>query len=130
MMNFKNYLHIVEQNTVGTHNDFATGAYLPSSFTGTETGMALPSLDLIQIPNQIPTITKIAKVSYIELNKNPIDVRLDDGTKLNFSRAEFERNFKSLHGLKENQKLKVVFQQNQTNPLNIMPKIVSITLMN
>jgi hypothetical protein len=91
-MNFKNYLNIIEQNTVGFHNDFATASFLPTSFTGSETfptqtlGTSLPSIDAI-----IPNTVRRSEVMYIQKNKNPIFVLLKDGTKLYFTWDEYIR---------------------------------------
>jgi len=83
-----------EENTVGTHNDMATGAYLPTFFTGSESptniglqgrGMMLPGIDLV------PTISRCCPITYVERNKNPILVLLSDGTKLYFTWDEFKR---------------------------------------
>lgn len=91
-MKFKDYLNIIEQNTIGFHNDFATSAFLPSDFSGSETfptqtlGTNLPSIDMI-----IPNTTRKSEIIHIEKNKNPIFVLLKDGTKLYFTWDQYIR---------------------------------------
>ena len=91
-MLFKDYLNIIEQNTAGFHNDFATAAFSSSDFSGSETfrtqtlGTNLPSIDMI-----IPNVTRTAKIIHIEKNKNPIFVLLKDGTKLYFTWDQYIR---------------------------------------
>lgn len=93
-MDFREFLALTEVNTVGKHNDHATGAMLQSTQTGSERnpspGMEghpnhLPSLDLV------PTITKTSQIKYVEKNKNPIRILLADGTRLHFTWDEFKR---------------------------------------
>lgn len=111
-MNFKNYIKIIEQNTVGTHNDFATAAFTTSDFTGSETfpsqtlGVNLPSVDLI-----IPNVTRRSEVTYLQKNKNPIFCLLKDGTKLYFTWDEYIRIGKPEVG----NILNVTFEKNSPN---------------
>ena len=91
-MNFREFLKLSEQNTVGTHNDVASGSYLGTDWTGSDTpdglegqGLHLPGLDLV------PTQSRSAKITFIERNKNPVFIMLQDGTRLNFSWDEFSR---------------------------------------
>ena len=97
---FKNFL---EQNTLGYHNDGqgpfqkTEGSYLSSDQTGSEQpdhylghSLHLPSLDFT-IPEKLPQINKTAKISKIEMNKNPIQIYLRDGTVLYLSYYEFKR---------------------------------------
>jgi hypothetical protein len=94
-MDFREFL-MREENTVGTHNDMATGAFLPTFYTGSETpasagislqgrGLSLPGTDLV------PTLSRSCPISFVERNKNPIFVLLSDGTKLYFTWDEFKR---------------------------------------
>ena len=90
-MNFREFL-LQEDNTVGKHNDYAMGAVLPTSYTGSESpdqlegkGMSLPGLDLV------PTVSRCSKITFVELKKNPILVLLADGTKMHFTWDEFKR---------------------------------------
>ena len=69
-MNFKEYIKITEQNTVGKHNDFATGAMLSRRWTGSEMAPEkmlpfLPSTDLT-----IPQIVKILSTEKELANKS------------------------------------------------------------
>lgn len=102
MFSFRDFITLQEQNTVGYHNDGpgggfvqTGGAYLSTNQSGSEqnpsTAMLghpqwLPGLDLA-----IPTITKSSRVAFVERNKNPILVLLQDGTKLHFSWDQFKR---------------------------------------
>jgi len=99
MLTFREFL---EQNTVGYHNDGpgsgfvqTGGAYLGSDQTGSEQDPTkamlghpqwLPSLDFA-----IPTVSRTSTVAFVERNKNPILVMLQDGTKLHFSWDQFKR---------------------------------------
>lgn len=91
-MRFKNYFKLIEQNTVGYHNDFATGVFVSTDFSGSETfptqtlGTNLPGIDLI-----IPNTTRKSEIIYIQKNKNPIFVLMKDGTKLYFTWDEYIR---------------------------------------
>ena len=89
-LNFKDYMLQCEMNTVGTHNDGATGAFLSSDVSGSETGARVPVVDLV-IPNDIPTVKKTSVIRVVERNKNPIHISLDDGTRLYLSWEEFKR---------------------------------------
>jgi hypothetical protein len=122
-MNFKNYLKIIEQNTVGTHNDFATAAFATTDFTGSETfptqtlGVNLPSIDLI-----VPNTVRRSEITHLEINKNPIFCLLKDGTKLYFSWDEYIRIGKPKIG----QILNVTFEKKY---LNEPSKIIKIELI-
>jgi hypothetical protein len=90
-MNFREFL-LQERNTVGTHNDKATGAFLSSNQSGSELpdmlqgrGVNLPSTDLV------PTISRSSPITFVELKKNPILVMLSDGTRMYFTWDEFRR---------------------------------------
>jgi len=90
-MNFREFI-LQEDNTIGTHNDMATGAYLPTSYTGSDSpdqlegrGLSLPGTDLV------PTITRCAKITFVEMKRNPILILLSDGTKMYFTWDEFRR---------------------------------------
>lgn len=121
MKSFSQYL--AESNTVGTHNDGpggpfqqGGGAYLSSSWTGSEmsstpnyTGHALhlPSLDLA-----VPTMARTSRIEMLELHKNPIFISLQDGTKLFFTRDEFDRVSKQGSKPEIGKVMMVVFQRN------------------
>ncbi len=89
-LNFKDYMLQCEMNTVGTHNDGATTAFLSSAVSGSEAGAKLPGIDLV-IPNDIPTVKKTSVIRVVERNKNPIHISLDDGTRLYLTWDEFRR---------------------------------------
>ena len=113
MLEFKKY--ILEQNTVGVHNDGPWGPYLNSDFTGSEQPknygghpLSLPSLDL-----GLPTVTRSSKIIQIERHKNPIFIMLQDQTKLYFTYDEFKR----IRGVRPEVggMLQVVFQRMPTD---------------
>ena len=105
-MNFKEYIkNLDEQNTIGYHNDgpggpfgSSNGAILTSDQTGSEAipkfmgnPNFLPSIDIVKIPNEIPTIKKESKILSVQKNQNPILVQLQDGTRLFFTLDEYRR---------------------------------------
>ena len=102
MLEFKKFL---EQNSLGVHldgpggpfNQNHGGAYLSTDQTGSEqiptfTGRAqnLPGTD-ITFPNKIPFVKRTSRISFIERNKNPINIRLSDGTQLYLTYDEYKR---------------------------------------
>lgn len=96
-------------NTVGTHNDgpgsgFAGAggmAFLPSHFTNTETlqnklasldGVVKKSLDNLNVnQGRIPLVKRESRIMFLRKEMNPIYVHLQDGTRLYFTRGEWER---------------------------------------
>lgn len=100
-MSFKKF---IEQNTVGYHNDGPGGSfnkdhggsYLSSDQTGSEAVKAdggsphLPSTDLT-IPSSMPIKKVVSVVTGINYNKNPIEIKLQDGTILYLTIDEFRR---------------------------------------
>lgn len=122
-MNFKNYMKIIEQNTVGKHNDFATGAMASSTWTGSEMNPEkylphLPSTDLI-----IPQVTRSSFITYIEKNKNPIIIICKDGTKLYLSLDQYNR----INKMPEvGKRITVVFQRSPNDLGNEPSKIEKI----
>lgn len=122
-MNFKQYIKILEQNTVGKHNDFATSAFLPSNWTGTETipDINLPFLSSTDL--KIPQTTRSSTIANIILNKNPIAIELKDGTRLFFSIDEYNR----IQNKPEVGKpITVVFQRNELDKSENPSKIISV----
>lgn len=117
-MNFRQFLehnplkiqNSFSQNTVGAHNDTATAAFLPSTWTGSEDlgkfGYGLPSTDLA-----MPSVEKTSTIRSIEKNKNPITIMLMDGTKLYLTLDEFNR-IRSFKRLEKGEKITVSFQRN------------------
>jgi hypothetical protein len=124
-MNFKQYIKITEQNTVGTHNDFATSAFLPSSWTGTESApdANLPFLSSTDL--KIPQISRSSTINNIILNKNPITIELKDGTKLYLSLDEYNR-IQNKPEVGKN--ITVVFQRNELDKSETPSKIVGIRI--
>lgn len=121
-MNFKQYIKITEQNTVGTHNDFATGAMLPSSWTGSETpDINLPFLSSTDL--QIPEVTRSSFISNIVKNKNPILIELKDGTKLHLTLDQYKR----INKIPEiGKRLTVVFQRSDGDQSEQPSKVIKI----
>lgn len=124
-MNFKQYLKIIEQNTVGTHNDFASSAMLSSSWTGSESPPEkllpwLPSTDL-----NIPSVTRTSFIINIIKNKNPIVIEMKDGTKLYLDIDQYNRIGKMPE---VGQRITVVFQRNPTDTTNQSSKIEKIEI--
>jgi len=124
-MNFKQYIKIIEQNTVGTHNDFATSAFLPSSWTGTE---AIPDINLPFLSGtdlKIPQTSRSSIITKVILNKNPITIELKDGTKLYLSLDEYNR-IQNKPEVGKN--ITVDFQRNELNKSETPSKIIGIRI--
>lgn len=124
-MNFKQYLKIIEQNTVGTHNDFASGAMLSSSWAGSESPPEkllpwLPSTDL-----NIPSVTRTSFITNIIKNKNPIVIEMKDGTKLYLDIDQYNRIGKTPE---VGQRITVHFQRSPTDTTNQSSKIEKIEI--
>jgi len=123
-MNFKQFLNILEQNTVGKHNDYATSAMVPSVWSGTETGeFNLPHLSSIDLV--IPNVTVNSIIKKIELNKNPIVILTNDNTKLYLSLDQFNRiNPRP----EEGKRISIVFQRSPDEPNENLSKINQIKI--
>jgi len=94
-VNFKEYILLSERNTVGTHNDGPGAIFTTSDQSGSESS-ASPSFDghPLHLPSHdlgLPTTTKTAKIKFMERNKNPILIYLEDGTKLYLNWDQFKR---------------------------------------
>lgn len=131
-MNFRQFLehnplkisNSFSQNTLGTHNDHATTSFLPSTWTGSEDlgvfGHGLPSTDI-----SIPTTTVRSKISSIELNKNPIRLRLEDKTEIPLTWDEFRR-IDAIKKLKVGNILTVTFQRSPGDKSPEASKIIKV----
>lgn len=112
------------QNTVGTHNDAATAAFLPSTWTGSEDlgsmSFGLPGTDLA-----IPHVTRKSRVRFVEKNRNPIKVQLMDGTALYFTPDEFRR-VQSRTSMEPDREITVTFQRRDEDGSPNPSKVVSI----
>ena len=95
-MNFKEFLRLKEQNTVGTHNDTATGAFVtsnepPDSLEGR--GNTLPTQTLqpgLAIRRGI--IKSLGEEnSNQEPTKNPIPILLSDNSRLSLTWDQYRR---------------------------------------
>lgn len=90
-MRFKDF---IEQNTVGYHNDGpgsnfdpSGGAYLSSTVSGRDNeAKGVPGTDF-----QVPIVKKSGRIDAINKKKNPIYIRMQDGTQLFFTWDEFKR---------------------------------------
>lgn len=132
-MNFRQFLehnplkiyNQFSQNTVGTHNDYATAAFLPSTWTGSENlgpySYGVPGTDVA-----IPNVVKKSKIRSVEMNKNPIVVMLMDGTKLYLTLDEFNR-INSFKKLEVGNEISVTFQRNPGDQGSEPSKVVSIS---
>ena len=81
-MNFCDYLNLLEYVSTGP-------VTLPSSWTGSNASgdfTATPSLDF-----GIPSVTKTGKIQYFSRNTNPIEIGLDDGTRLFLTVDQYRR---------------------------------------
>lgn len=131
-MNFRQFLehnplkiqNPFSQNTVGTHNDYATAAFLPSTWTGSENlgpySYGVPSLDLV-----IPNVVKKSKIRSVEINKNPIQIAMIDGTKIYLTLDEFNR-IKSTKRLEVGDEISVTFQRHPEDQGSRPSKIIAI----
>ena len=131
-MNFRQFLehnplkiqNSFSQNTVGKHNDYATAAFLPSTWTGSEDMGSYPDgapgVDLM-----IPNVVKKSKIRSVEMNKNPIVVMLMDGTKIYLNLDEFNR-ISSTKRLEVGSEISVTFQRSPGDLGQEPSKIISI----
>ena len=98
-MNFREFLHLQERNTVGTHNDTATGSFitqggLPSSPEGH--GALLPT-QVLQPNLAVRQGRVISLGNENEMTpdgkptRNPIPVVLDGGTRLQLTWNQYQR---------------------------------------
>ena len=109
---------------MGTHNDYATAAFLPSTWTGSEDMGSYPDgapgVDLM-----IPNVVKKSKIRSVEMNRNPIVVMLMDGTKIYLNLDEFNR-INSTKRLEVGSEISVTFQRSPGDLGQEPSKIISI----
>ena len=139
-MNFKEWLHLTERAfqkpripngknlplTPGKHNDFATSAVVPATWTGSgpnwgrfdQLGGVGPRLDLL-----IPQVIRNSFISEIDKNSNPICIGLKDGTKLYLSLDQFNRIQKTPEVGK---RITVIFQRSEDDLTKEPSKIEKI----
>jgi hypothetical protein len=112
------------QNTVGTHNDHATAAFLPSTWTGSEDlgtySYGVPGVDLT-----IPNVVKKSKIRSVEMNRNPIKLMMMDGTKIYLTLDEFNR-INAIKRLEVGNEISVTFQRRPEDSGAEPSKIVAI----
>lgn len=140
-MNFRQFLENnplkiqanFSQNTVGKHNDFATGAILASTWTGSENlgpyGYGLPSTDI-----QLPLDTFKSRVATImgagpgdmegsrQLAKDVVTIIFQNGEKVEVSRSNNQlKRFTSVKPLKIGAEYTVtVYRNADRSPGNIV----------
>lgn len=111
-------------NTVGTHNDHAGSALLPSTWTGSEDlgpySYGLPGTDLA-----IPNVSRRSRIRSVEKNRNPIRVSLMDGTVIYLTLDEFRR-IDSRTRLEPDREITVTFQRRDDDGSPDPSKIVSV----
>jgi len=112
------------QNQAGTHNDFATAKFLPSTWTGSEDlgpySYGVPGVDL-----EIPTVKRSSTIRSVESNRNPIRVSLMDGTTLYLTVDEFRR-VNSRTKLESGKEITVTFQRREDDSGTAPSKVISI----
>jgi hypothetical protein len=112
------------QNTAGPHNDQATAKLLSTTWTGTE-GLGdyphkAPGVDL-----EIPGVTRRSRIRSVDNKRDPIQVRLMDGTTLYLSLDEFNR-INSRTKLDVGREISVTFQRREDDGSPDPSKIVSV----
>ena len=132
-MNFRQFLehnplkiqNPFSQNTVGTHNDYATAAFLPSKWTGSEDlspySHGAPGTDLA-----IPNVIKKSKIRSVEMNKNPITIMMMDGTKIYLTLDEFNR-INAKKRLEVGNEISVTFQRHPEDHGGSPSKVIAIS---
>ena len=112
------------QNTAGIHNDAATAKFLPTTWTGSENlgsyPHGAPGVDL-----EMPSVTRTSKIRSVDDRKDPIEVRLMDGTALYLSLDEFNR-INARTKLDVGRELTVTFQRREGDGSPDPSKIVSV----
>ena len=131
-MNFRQFLehnpikiqNSFAQNTTGTHNDYATASFLPSTWTGSEDlgvySYGVPGIDVV-----IPSVVKKSKIRSVEMNKNPITIGLMDGTKIYLTLDEFNR-VNAIKKLEVGNEISVTFQRRPEDNSQEASKIIKI----
>lgn len=113
------------QNTPGTHNDSAVAKFLPSTWTGSEDlgkfSYGVPGIDL-----EVPTVSRTSKVRSVEKNKNPIRVRLMDGTVIHLTLDEFNR-IDTRTKLYPGREVTVTFQRRDDDSSQEPSKVLSVS---
>jgi hypothetical protein len=117
LLKFKTWL---EQNTVGTHNDYATGAYVSTDWSGSR-GQVNPfqqgqqahlSKTDVMVPG-VPTRVIRGRIEIAELKTNPCFIQLSDGTKLYIP---YDAISKRVQGeVKRGNMMEVTFRRHQSD---------------
>ena len=116
MLKFKEYLLLSELNTVGKHNDYATGVISPSVATGSETPDTinysghppyLSSTDMVT--KGIPTKKVKGKIEMLLTKRDPCYLRLSDGTQLWVPHDALQKRFIGVAEVGKN--LSITFQR-------------------
>lgn len=145
-MNFRSFLehnplkiqNSFSQNTVGTHNDMATAAFLPSTFTGSEDlgvmGYGLPGTDL-----SLPTVTRESEILSVlnapatrsrkrtndKSQKDLIKVIMKDGTTISLTFPQYMR-IRQKREIEPGQKLRVTFRRHPSDNGQEGSNIISV----
>lgn len=145
-MNFRQFLEhnplkiqaSFSQNTTGTHNDMATSAFLPSTWTGSEDlgvmGYGLPSTDL-----SLPTVTKESEIMTVlnapatnaakrindKSQKDLIKIVLKDGTTIHLTYPEYKR-ISEKKKIRVGERISVTFRRNPFDRSGETSKIIAI----
>jgi hypothetical protein len=116
MLKFKEYLLLSELNTVGKHNDYATGVIAPSVATGSEVPGTtnywghppyLSSTDMIT--KGVPTKEVKGKIEMLLTKRDPCYLRLSDGTQLWVPHDALQKRFVGVP--KVGRKMSITFQR-------------------
>jgi hypothetical protein len=132
MGSFRNFLesklalaHPFSKNTVGTHNDFATASFLPSTWTGSDS-FGTHSQGLTHTDLQLPSVSRKSRIRSVEERRNPIRVRLMDGTTMYLTPDEFRR-IDSRTKLHPGREITVTFQRREEDDGPDPSKILSVS---
>ncbi len=119
-MNFKNFLQLIESGGGALLGTDFTGSTAPATKALTGHPPDLPGLDLA-----LPSVVKHGQITHLIKNKNPIYIRLSDGTQLFQTWDEFKR----IKGFPEvGRTMTITFQRNQNDFSNSASQVQSITV--
>lgn len=148
-MNFRSFLEYDQVrirsprmgNTVGVHNDMATGAYLPSVVSGSDSAQSIwPSERMGPTDLVIPKVERRSRVreilnapSYVYddkkrrndmSNRDPVKIRLEDGTIIEMPVHRYDQMYRSGKKIKPGSVVRVTFTRNALDKSN-NPSVVS-----
>lgn len=142
-MNFRSFLEYDQVrisapslgNTVGTHNDMASGTYLPAAVSGSETPRSeWPSERMSPTDLVIPKVERQSRVreilnapSYVYRdkkrhndmsNRDPVKIRLEDGTIIEMPVHRYDQMYRSGKRVVPGSMIKVTFTRNPLDKSN------------